>query len=141
MVSSVFISSIVIRVGSYKPIIIVLMLFSTVFTGLFYLALLSKITWVVYTDAFFLGFFLIPMIPVMIELSCELVYPLSSSFAVGMLFSGATLFTVISSQVLTVITKGNDSDETSIFVGIVCIVGILIAGFIMLIFVKEVRNR
>lgn len=58
---------------------------------------MTKNIYVVYADAFLLGFFLIPLIPVMMELSCELVYPISSSFAVGTLFGGATLLTVISS--------------------------------------------
>ena len=139
--SSLFISSIVLKVGRYKPIIMVLMICSTTFTGLIYLALLSKqILWV-YLASFMLGFSLIPMIPVMLELSCELVYPLSSSFAVGVIFSGATLFTVISSQALTVIFKGTQSDQTSILVGMSCIVGILVVGFILILLVKEVRNR
>lgn len=141
MVSSVFISTVVLKVGKYKPVVLVLMIFSLLFTALFYLALTNESEILIYADALLLGFFLIPMIPVMIELSCEIVYPLSSSFAVGMLFSGATLFTVISSQLLTVITKGTDSDKTSILIGLACIVGILAVGLIMQIFVKEVKNR
>jgi FLVCR family feline leukemia virus subgroup C receptor-related protein len=97
MVSSLFISSIVLRVGKYKPITLVLMFCSVALSAVFYVALLTESTVWVYINTFMLGFFLIPLIPVMIELSCELVYPISSSFAVGTLFSGSTLFTVLSS--------------------------------------------
>lgn len=46
----------------------------------------------VYFFTFLIGMFLSPVVPLMLELGCELVYPLSGSFAVGTLYAGATLF-------------------------------------------------
>jgi FLVCR family feline leukemia virus subgroup C receptor-related protein len=73
-----------------------MLMFLTIITfAAFYFAVESKKINLVYIDTFIVGFFLIPLVPVMLELSCEVIYPLNGSFAVGMLLSGATLFTVI----------------------------------------------
>ena len=117
------------------------MLLTLIFMALFYPAISTGNPYVVYANGFLLGFFLIPLIPVLIEMSCENIYPLSGSFAVGMLLSGATLLTVVASQVLTVITKGNDSDSDSSLLGCICIVALLVIGIVSLSFVKEVKNR
>jgi len=50
----------------------------------------------VYSVAFVLGFFLVPLAPVLLEYGCEAIYPINGSFAVGLLISGATLLTVVS---------------------------------------------
>jgi FLVCR family feline leukemia virus subgroup C receptor-related protein len=140
-VGSLFISSIVQRVGRYKPIALVLMILSIIFVSLFYLAIASKNAYILYIDTFLVGLFVIPLIPVMLECSCEIIYPLSGSFAVGLLFSGATLLTVVSSQLLTIIIGGNQSDKWTVLYGCIVILTLFVLGFVAMFFVKETRNR
>jgi FLVCR family feline leukemia virus subgroup C receptor-related protein len=80
---------------------------------LFYPALLTSIKLITYIAGFLIGFFLVPMVPVMMELCCEIIYPLNGSFAIGILLSGATIVVIISSQILTIITRGTSSDRKS----------------------------
>ena len=97
ILSSFGISTVVKRVRKYKLISIVLMLASLIICLLFYPALLTNSVALCYLVGFMVGFFLVPMIPVMMELCCEIIYPLNGSFAVGILYSGSTLTTVIGS--------------------------------------------
>lgn len=50
------------------------------------------------------------MVPVLMEYSCESIYPLNGSFSVGVMVSGATILALLSSVLLTFTSKGNDSD-------------------------------
>ena len=76
---------------------------SLVFSGLFFFSVKSENISIVYANAFALGFFLVPLVPIMLEYSCEAIYPLNGSFAVGIMLSGATLMTVCITQLLTLI--------------------------------------
>lgn len=140
-ISSSFISVIVMWVKKYKPIILWLMLLSVISTVLFYPACMSKSIGLVYLCAGALGLFLVPLVPVSLELSCEIIYPINGSFAVGILYSGATLLTVISSQLLTIIVKGEHSTEHSVLVTTIVLICILGFGFLIFLPVSEVRNR
>jgi hypothetical protein len=42
-----------------------------------------------------LGFFIYPIIPALIELGCEVVFPISESISTGFLFAGGQLFAFI----------------------------------------------
>lgn len=137
VLSSMGISSVVKRVRRYKITIILLMMISVLICGFFYPALMTGVSYLSYIVGFFAGFALVPLGPVMMELCCEIIYPLNGSFAVGILYSGATLFSVVGTQVLTFVTKGTDSDKFSSFIGVMLIVGSQIAGAIMFLFVKE----
>jgi len=97
ILSSFGISSVVQRFRKYKMISLVLMIASLATCTVFYPVLLTNSIYICYLDGFLVGFFLVPMIPVMMELCCEIIYPLNGSFAVGILYSGSTLTTVISS--------------------------------------------
>jgi len=55
------------------------------------------------------------MVPVLIEYSCESIYPLNGSFSVGVMVSGVTIIAMLSSILLTFTSKGKDSDKNSIF--------------------------
>jgi FLVCR family feline leukemia virus subgroup C receptor-related protein len=94
-----------------------------------------------YLFTFLAGFFLSPIVPILLELSCELVYPLSGSFAVGTLYAGATLFSAFLAQLLTIIVHGNDSDKKDVAVGVGIISGSLLFGLIIFSFCKEEFNR
>lgn len=59
------------------------MIFSVIGCILFYPACLTEKTYILYSVGFFVGFFLVPLVPVVLELSCEIIYPLNGSFAVG----------------------------------------------------------
>lgn len=107
LVSSGFISKVVLFFKKFKMISIVLMICSIVMSGFLYVSLATEKPGITYGNAFVIGFFLVPLAPVLLEYSCEAIYPINGSFAVGLLISGATLFTVISSQVLTSVVKGN----------------------------------
>ena len=50
-----------------------------------------------YLTTFGIGFFLSPLVPLLFELSCEIVYPLSGSFAIGVLYSGSTILAAVNS--------------------------------------------
>jgi FLVCR family feline leukemia virus subgroup C receptor-related protein len=141
ILSSMGISSVVRRYRKYKMIALILMVASMIICMMFYPALLTNKISLCYLCGFFVGFFLVPMIPVVMELCCEIIYPLNGSFAVGILYSGSTLTTVVSSQILTIITKGTDSDKQSCLNGIILIIALLVVGAIMFSFVKEVQNR
>lgn len=115
---------------------------SSMITGLFlYVCLRTEKIVFVYVDSFIIGFFLVPLAPVLLEYSCEAIYPINGSFAVGVLISGATLFTVISSQVLTAVVRGKDSDNESVLLTIILMIGLLFFGFVLQLFSKEILNR
>ncbi len=57
-----------------------------------YFVIMKNVLLLVYIFMMFIGVFLAPIVPLMLELGCELVYPLSGSFAIGTLYAGATLF-------------------------------------------------
>lgn len=94
LVSSSGISTIVLKYKKYKVIVVVLMILSIISLTLFDGSLYTYSVVTVYGVCTLIGFFLVPMAPVMLEYSCEAIYPLSGSFAVGLLLSGATLLTV-----------------------------------------------
>ena len=79
----------------YKLTVIGLVTMGIVCLPLNYIAMDYEHAWAVYIMSFFLGFWLSPLVPVMLELSCEIVYPLSGSFSVGTMYSGATILSVV----------------------------------------------
>jgi len=52
------------------------------------------------------SFFLIPLVPIMLELGCELVFPVGEGSAVGMLFAVGNFGGFILGLFLTMIVKG-----------------------------------
>lgn len=94
VVSSLVTPTLVRKFKNQKYNCIFLMFVSILFSGLFYFSLDTNNINVVFANAFALGFFLVPLVPIMLEYSCEAIYPLNGSFAVGLMLSGATLMTV-----------------------------------------------
>jgi|NOAtaT_7_FD_contig_41_303550_length_426_multi_1_in_0_out_0_1 FLVCR family feline leukemia virus subgroup C receptor-related protein len=53
------------------------------------------------------GFFLIPVIPIMLDFACELVYPIGDSHAMGILIAGGQLWGFVMGFIITAIV-GNE---------------------------------
>ena len=94
VISSLGTPALVKRFKNQKLNCVFLMAVSLLFSGLFDFSVETKNINIVYANAFALGFFLVPLVPIMLEYSCEAIYPLNGSFAVGIMLSGATLMTV-----------------------------------------------
>ena len=58
-----------------------------------------------------MGFFIAPLVPLMLEWGCKLSYPASDSLALGLLYSGATLTGAGLGQFYTYVSAGEKSDE------------------------------
>ena len=141
VVSSLVTPTLVKKFKNQKYNCIFLMFVSIFFSGLFYFSLDTNNINVVFANAFALGFFLVPLVPIMLEYSCEAIYPLNGSFAVGLMLSGATLMTVCITQLLTVIVKGKDARRTEVAQTLGTTIAILFVGFIVFFFTSQVKNR
>jgi FLVCR family feline leukemia virus subgroup C receptor-related protein len=71
----------------YKKWIIICMLGSSVAIALFYPLLETNSLLLVSLISAFNSFFLIPLVPIMLELGCELIFPVGEGTAVGFLFA------------------------------------------------------
>lgn len=82
-----------------------------------------------------LAIFTMPILPVMMDMGCDLIFPLDPSFAIGAFYMGSMLFFVIFTYSLTFITGKDKVDSrvlyTNIFSG-----GMLIIGFLCSLFLK-----
>jgi len=63
--------------------------------GALYFAIRSTIPYLIYVDIAILAIAVMPAVPVMMDLSCNLVYPINTSFAVGAMYMGSTLLMVL----------------------------------------------
>lgn len=54
----------------------------------------------------FNSFFLIPLVPIMLELGCELVFPVGEGSAVGMLFAIGNFFGFLLGLIMSILVKG-----------------------------------
>lgn len=73
--------------GVYKKWILICMLGSSIAIALFYPILLTDSLVLVCLVSAFNALFLIPLVPIMLELGCELVFPVGEGTAVGLLFA------------------------------------------------------
>lgn len=74
--------------------------------GLFYPLLLTEVLLIASFISAFNSFFLIPLVPIMLELGCELVFPIGEGTAVGMLFAIGNFGGFLLGLLMTVIVKG-----------------------------------
>lgn len=81
------------------------------------------------------------MVPVLVEYSCESIYPLNGSFSVGVMVSGSTILALLSSMLLTYTVKGKDSDKISVLTTTTIWCLFYISGFLLYLFTKEILNR
>jgi FLVCR family feline leukemia virus subgroup C receptor-related protein len=102
--------------------------------GLFF-ALKSNAVWTVYVDITMLAVLIMPTLPLLMDLSCDMVAPIEPSFAVGALYMGSMAFFVVFTYALTFVA-GEDKDEGRVFLTIVSSVVALGFGFLCTLFVK-----
>ena len=74
--------------------------------ALFYPLLLTSNLFLASFICAFNSFFLIPLVPIMLELGCELVFPVGEGSAVGMLFAVGNFAGFLLGLILSVIVKG-----------------------------------
>lgn len=77
--------------------------------GTLFFAIRSQIPALVYINITFLASFVMPVLPVIMDLSCDLISPIEPSFAVGALYMGSMLFFTAYTYVLNFIV-GEDAE-------------------------------
>jgi hypothetical protein len=65
----------------------------------------DSLFWASFISAFN-SFFLIPLVPIMLELGCELVFPVGEGSAVGLLFATGNFFGFLLGLFLSLIVQG-----------------------------------
>lgn len=78
--------------GKFRKWIIICMLGSCFATAIFYPLLQTNSVAAACFVSALNSFFLIPLVPIMLELGCELVFPVGEGTAVGLLFAFGNLF-------------------------------------------------
>ena len=74
---------------------------------LFYPLLLTENLLIASFVSAFNSFFLIPLVPIMLELGCELVFPVGEGSAVGMLFAIGNFAGFLLGLIMSVLVKGD----------------------------------
>ena len=101
----------------------------------FYPLLLTKNLFLVSFISAFNSFFLIPLVPIMLELGCELVFPVGEGSAVGLLFAVGNFGGFLLGLFLSMIVKGESYGQT--LGGLMFCFGFFLLGFILVFFMKE----
>lgn len=86
-IGSALIPFIINKYNCHKLLIYISFIGSGAGLGLSYFVFYTEMYWVILIWALFLGFFVIPGVPVMLELAVELTYPIGESVSVGTLFA------------------------------------------------------
>lgn len=76
-----------------------------------------------------------PILPVIMDMGCDLISPIEPSFAVGAFYMGSMLFFVAFTYILTFIT-GEDKSDTRVMYANIFSTIMLIIGFICSLFLK-----
>ena len=85
------------------------------------------------------SFFLIPLVPIMLELSCELAFPVGEGSAAGMLFAMGNFSGFLLGLFLSLIVQGESKGQSAAGLGF-CF-GVFVIGFLLVYNMKEERNR
>ncbi|CAK64992.1 unnamed protein product (macronuclear) [Paramecium tetraurelia] len=117
-----------------KPFVRLFLLSSTLAMGSLYFALQSNNVIYIYIVITLLAMCVMPILPVIMDMGCDLISPIEPSFAVGAFYMGSMLFFVAFTYILTFITGKNKEDTrvlyTNIFSTIVLIIGLLCSLFL-----------
>ncbi|CAD8076178.1 unnamed protein product [Paramecium sonneborni] len=140
-ISAGMVSKVVLKFKRYKAIGIVLLSISLILTLLTYPILMTEQFIPLCIQQLLLGFFLIPMVPVLMEYGCEAIYPIDGSFSIGIMVSGSTIMALLSSILLTYTAKGKDSNKQSALITTIIWCIIFIMGFLFFLFTKEILNK
>mgnify|MGYP001807927848 CR=1 FL=1 len=82
-----------------------------------------------------MAIFVMPILPVIMDMGCDLISPIDPSFAVGAFYMGSMLFFVVFTYILTFIT-GKDKDDLRVLYTNIFSTLILIIGFICSLFLR-----
>lgn len=85
------------------------------------------------------SFFLIPLVPIMLELGCELVFPVGEGAAVGLLFAFGNLFGFILGAAMSAMVDGETKRGT--VNGLIFSLSLFVVGLICILFMKEDKRR
>ena len=105
---------------------------------LFYPLLLAKNVFLASLISAVNSFFLIPLVPIMLELGCELVFPVGEGSAVGLLFAVGNFGGFLLGLVMSAIMQGSQLQSLG---GLGFCAGIFVIGLSLIFFMKEERNR
>lgn len=78
-----------------KPIAILLMIMSISSLVLFYFCLISENKIAIYISIGIVGLFIMPNVPLLMDMSCDSIFPINASFAVGIMYIGSRIFLVL----------------------------------------------
>lgn len=62
---------------------------------IFYFCLISENTMLIYISIGIVGLFIMPNVPILMDISCDSIFPINASFAVGIMYIGSRIFLVI----------------------------------------------
>ncbi len=85
------------------------------------------------------SFFLIPLVPIMLELACELAFPVGEGSAAGLLFAMGNFAGFILGIFLSLIVQGESKGQSAGGLGF-CF-GVFLIGLLLVWFMKEELNR
>lgn len=85
------------------------------------------------------SFFLIPLVPIMLELGCEIAFPVAEGTAAGLLFAMGNFAGFALGVFLTLIVQGESKGQT--LGGLGFCFGIFLVGIGLIYFMKEEKNR
>ena len=85
------------------------------------------------------SFFLIPLVPITLELACETAYPVGEGTAVGLLFAMGNFSGFLMGTILSVIVQGESKGQSAGGLGF-CFAMFLV-GMALVYFMKEKLNR
>ncbi len=80
------------------------------------------------------SFFLIPLVPIMLELGCELAFPVGEGTAVGLLFATGNLFGFLLGLLMSLIVEGESKAQSA--GGLAFCFGVFVIGIILAYFMK-----
>ena len=86
------------------------------------------------------SFFLIPLVPIMLEMGCELVFPVGEGAAVGLLFAMGNFSGFIFGFFMSMIVGDGESKFRTLSTLMFCFVFFMV-GMIATIRMKEEKNR
>ncbi|CAD8073314.1 unnamed protein product [Paramecium sonneborni] len=100
---------------NHKKIVLFNLIPVLVSLGLSYFALMTESLPLVLLCYSVLGFFVIPCIPLQLELACKVLHPINQTIAVGFLLAGVHIWSFFFGEILSLIT--HDQNKTQAFYG------------------------
>ncbi|CAD8138646.1 unnamed protein product [Paramecium pentaurelia] len=119
----------------------ILMVISTGSLAVFYFSLLSRNLLFIYLANGLVGFFIMPIAPVLMDISCDLIFPISPSYAIGIMYIGSQILLVIFTQIEAVIVGGANSTMTRVTITLMLDVGLQLLGLFLFSFIRIKKGR